>query len=331
VQRRNYFTGLQQSGQWDKLLDEGEVTFAQPPFHLWLDLQRLIVAAMDALGSDFQNARMAILQELAILLQRVSKLSSLTFSDGTRFADPATQSWIEETVLPVLGGEAGGMGPGLVAGDGELAGQFDEAKKILSKGDLAGAVAYLQNGALPDTSRKARFRRRLYVATLCMRGNQPKLARPLLEDLSEEIEKFALAEWEPPLALEVWTNLKQCYESLVAAAPPAGKQLLQENAEHVFEKMCRVNVSYALATTGTKPKTKRPALPKVAKPKATPAEEPEAESAENVEGKDEREEEAANDQSGPTDEKAGAEPVATPDGKDKRGLTPAAANKKIKA
>lgn len=264
--RREYFTKLQQGRQWDKLLDEGEATFPEKPFYFWLDMQRLIVAAMDALGSDFQHARMAILQELAILLQRVPKLPSLTFSDGTRFADPATQSWIEETVLPVLGsGEGAGIGPAGPALDNDLAALFAEAKKFLAKGDLAAAIAYLQDGATLDVSGKNRFLRRLHMSTICMRGGQAKMARPLLEDLSEEIDKIALAAWEPALALEVWKNLYECYGLLTASALPAAKVALQEHADRVFEKMCRLDLSYALAAAGTKPKTKRPVPPKPAK------------------------------------------------------------------
>lgn len=264
--RREYFIKLQQSGEWDKLLDEGEADFMQPHIYFWLDLQRLIVAALDALGSDFQHARMAILQELAILLQRVPKLPNLTFSDGSPLADPATQSWIEETVLPVHGsGEGAGVGLAGPPLDSDLAALFAEAKKILAKGDLAAAIAYLQDGATLDISGKNRFRRRLHIATICLRGGQPKMARPLLEDLSEEIEKFAITVWEPALALEVWKNLYDCYSSLSASAPPAGKAGLQEHADRAFEKMCRLDLSYALAATGTKPKTKRPAPPKPTK------------------------------------------------------------------
>jgi type VI secretion system protein VasJ len=271
--RREYFSKLQTGSQWDKLLDDGEATFPEKPFYFWLDLQRLIVAAMDALGSDFQHARLAILQELAILLQRVPKLPSLTFSDGTRFADAATQSWIDETVMPVLGGDGAGVGPAGPPLDSDLAALFAEAKKILAKGDLAAAIAYLQDGATLDTSGKNRFRRRLLMATICLRGGQPKMARPLLEDLSEELEKFAITVWEPALALEVWKNLYECYGSLTAGAPPAGKAGLQEHADRVFEKMCRLDLSYALAATGTKPKTKLPAPPQPTKRTADEMEE----------------------------------------------------------
>lgn len=258
LQRRNYLTGLRDAGDWTKLLDECEASFGEPKFHFWLDVQRLTVAALDAQGSEFATVRTAILSELAILLQRVPKLSTMTFSDGTRFADPATNDWIEETVMPVLG-SSGSSSSGLSTrfGDGEIDNQFAEAKKILDGGDLASAIALLQGGANNDNSRKAMFRRKLAMATLCMRGNQPAIARPMLENLSEEIEKFSIDGWEPALTLEVWTNLHKCYEFLAPGSAP-NKQAMQQCADRVFEKICRLDVGYALASTGAKPKAKRP-------------------------------------------------------------------------
>jgi hypothetical protein len=67
--------------------------------------------------------------------------------------------------------------------------------------------------------------------------------------------------------------LYECYGSLTAGAPPAGKAGLQEHADRVFEKMCRLDLSYALAATGTKPKTKLPAPPQPTKRTADEMEE----------------------------------------------------------
>lgn len=275
LQRRNFLTGLRDAGDWNKLLDECEVSFGQPGFHLWLDMQRLTVAALDALGAEFQAVRTALLTELAILLQRLPKLSSLTFSDGTRFADPATTDWIEESVMPILGsGEPSGGGGINVSrfGDEELEAQYKEAKRILNAGDFAGAITLLQAGANRDYSRKTAFRRKLALGVLCIQGNQASVARPLLESLDEEIGKFSIDDWEPALALEVWTTLHKCYESLAGGAPNPGKQAIQQMADKVFEKICRIDVGIALASTGVKPKTKSTApTTKAEAPAASPA------------------------------------------------------------
>jgi len=198
-------------------------------------------------------------QELSLLLRRLPKLSSLMFSDGTKFADPATEAWIEETVLPALGA-AGPAEPAVPVPQDEtlLAEGFDEAKRVLAKGDLAGAIAVLKEGASQDPSGKVGFRRRLFMAALCLRGNQPAMARPILEGLQGEIDRYALETWEPSLALEVWQNLHKCYESLATGPPGPAKQAYVEASQRVFEKICRVDVRHALAMTGVIAKRKPP-------------------------------------------------------------------------
>jgi type VI secretion system protein VasJ len=251
--RRTYFAGLKQNGQWDKLLEEGETTFATSPFHFWLDLQQFVVSALEGLGVEYGPARMAVLGDLAILHRRFPKLSSLVFADGTPFASPATKSWLEEVVVPVLG--AGGTAPASPSpGDTRLAVAFQEAQRLVDGGDLVTAVASLQALALPPRSRRAQFERRLDIALLCVRGNQVAMARPVLEELNEEIDRCGLGEWDPPLALDTWKALERCYQSLAATVPAGGKQALTEHAGRIFEKICRLDVNYALAMAGAKPK-----------------------------------------------------------------------------
>ncbi len=258
--RRTYLEGLKPQGQWEKLLEEGEGTFAENPFHFWLDLQHLVVSALDGLGFEYGAAKTAVLQDVGILLQRLPKLSSLTFSDGTPFASPAARAWIDEAVLPALGG--GGPAPSAApsGSDTRLAAAFEEAKVLVDRGDLVTAVTNLQALALPPRSRRAAFERRLDIALLCIRGNQIPMASPILEELNEEIERGGLAEWDPPLILETWKTLGRCYHTLAAAAPAAGKQVLLDQAAKVFEKICRLDVNTALAMAGAKPK----AVPKPA-------------------------------------------------------------------
>ncbi len=271
-QRRNFLSGLCTGGEWTRLLEECEVGFGQPGFHLWFDLQRLTVMALDGLGESFRSVRSAMVLELALLLQRLPNIASLTFTDGTPFAAPATADWIAESVIPALGGSAPTPSTpflGSAAPDDELTARIAESKRILDGGDLAGAVALLQSG--PVNSRKAAFQRKLAMAALCLRGNQPAIARPLLEELEEEIRKHSIDEWEPALGLEVWTSLHKCYALLTAGPPSPGKQALQQQAEKVFERICRLDVGFALAAAGARSKPTRPEAPPPKPAEAQPA------------------------------------------------------------
>jgi type VI secretion system protein VasJ len=281
-QRRAYLTGLHESGQWEKLLEESESSFLQSPFHFWLDQQRLTVSAMDAL-QGFERARKGILLELAMLIRRIPRLPNLLFADGTQFASPATHEWIQDVVLPELGLAESKSGVVRTSDDDrELAEKFDEAKRILAAGDLAGALSLLNNASSKDASSKSGFRRRLHMAGLCMRANQSGLARPILEELDQEIEKSSLDQWEPALALEVWRDLHRCYESLTSGPQGVAKQSFRENADRVFSKICRVDVAQALALTGVLPAGRRTA--EVLRKKSADTAERKKESASGAEG-----------------------------------------------
>ncbi len=258
AQRRNFLSGLRENKNWNTLLEECEMSLGQPGFHLWLDMQRLTVDALDGLGAEFSAVRTAVMSELALLVQRVPKLQSLSFTDGTRFADPTTSAWIDETVLSAAG-SPGPTSPTSAATplDGKFDAQLAGAKQVFDTGDLAGAIALLASPHA-DSSRKSLFRRKLSMAMFCMRGGQPAIARPLLEELEQDIERFSIHEWEPSLALEVWTTLNRCYETLAAGPVTPAKQAIQLRGERVFERICRLDIAYALASAGVKPAVKRP-------------------------------------------------------------------------
>jgi type VI secretion system protein VasJ len=251
---RSAIASLRENKNWAVLLDACEGNLNRIGFHVWLDMQRFTVEALDGLGPEFLPARTAVIEELSWLLQRVPKLPTLTFSDGTRFADPATAAWIDETV-------AGSQSPAesrvqsAAATDVEIEALLEKARQIFAAGDLAGAVALLSSPQ-GDSSRKSLFRRKLTMANFCMRGGQPAIARPLLEELEQDIDRFSIHEWEPQLALEAWTALNRCYETLAAGPATPAKLAFQQQGEKVFERICRLDITFALATTGIKPVAK---------------------------------------------------------------------------
>ena len=254
-QRRTFLNNLLKQGDYERLLEEGESSFQSGAFHLWLDLQRLVASALEALGKPYAVAHEAVAADTALLVNRLPGLTSLTFADGTPFADPLTVDWIETQVQPMLGGEGDSSGGGASA-DGQMAAaqQYEEARKTLGSGDLAAALEIMRDGAAQDTSQKETFHRQLYVATLCLKGGQPAIAQPLLDDLDAAIERHAIDAWDPPLALEVWTHRCQCYDALAQQASKADKEGLFKKADQAFEKICRVDATRAVSIAGRRPR-----------------------------------------------------------------------------
>lgn len=213
--------------------------FDEEPFDLWLTLQRYVVAALEALGPDHARAAEAVMVELALFLRRVPELVWLRFKDDVPFADPMTVEWIETAVLPLLGSGEPAGGDTVDA----LAEQFGEARKLLGMGDVAAAIAQMQAGAEQDRSQKDRFRRRFFLAQLCMRSGQAAAARTLLEGLDADVAHYHLDDWDPALALEVWSDLYTCYQNLASLE---GEIRYLEQAGRVLARISRVDAATAL-------------------------------------------------------------------------------------
>ena len=245
-QRKAYLDGLLGRGQFVELADEAEDTFREQPF--WLDLQRYLVTAMDALGAPFAAARDGVVEEVVGLVRRFPDLPALRFNDDTPFADIATQEWIAVRVLPAVGG--GGEAAPAASGEAGSAvdAAFAEARERLAQGDLDAAVAALHDGT--DAAGRDRFRRRFYLATLCLRGGRPAVARPILEALDAELEAHGLAGWEPALALDVWAALHGCYDALRRSGDGADEDRARR-ATAVFDKIAALDPARALSVLGT--------------------------------------------------------------------------------
>src|SRR5690606_30138406 len=81
--QREAFASMLAASQFDVLASAGEDLFPEPPFHFWLDLQRMIATALQALGPPAHAAHVAVTDATAALVRRLPTLSSLAFDDGT--------------------------------------------------------------------------------------------------------------------------------------------------------------------------------------------------------------------------------------------------------
>lgn len=182
-----------------------------------------------------------------MLLARFPGLAGLAFADGTPFADAATTSWMELQVEPLLSSEPAPSKKAAVvdSSSGEqLAAQYEEARSMVAKNNLSGALEIMEQGGADDSDRD-RFRRRLHVASLCVTGGKPAVARPILESLDQQVREHRLDTWESSLALEVWTLLYRCYGSL-AGSGDAKANPFQAKADDIFDRICGLDPQFAL-------------------------------------------------------------------------------------
>jgi type VI secretion system protein VasJ len=235
----------QGSGAWSDLLTACEEIFYEVPNHFWLDVQRFADQALGGLGPDHAATRRLLRHEVARLLERLPGIEDLAFSDGTAFADPATRDWLEREIRTLSAG-GGASAPAPAEEDDALAQLLSDAEALAGGGDLAGAVDALAVRKSAEPTRRGKFRCQLHTARLLFTHGKPEAAKPLLEELDEQIERYGLKDWEPDRCLTVWSLMRRCYEQLSGQASPQAQVDYLARSERCFDKMCRLDVRLAL-------------------------------------------------------------------------------------
>lgn len=245
---RQQLKRLSLEGQWGDLLESAENAMGMPCGRAWLDLQRYAVKACEELGSDYEPIAMAVRSELRALLGDFSELSQWSLADDTPTSNPETQAWLQEGINPPLPPPADPEMPTAPAMEAEEPAPASEssqpdaqvlALQAAKSGRIAEAIEILTREIAQERSGRARFQRKIQLASLCLAAKHVEIAYPILEELAHEIERRKLDEWEAsdtvaqPLAL-----LFRCLEKLERNA---------EEKQRVYERLCRLDPVQALA------------------------------------------------------------------------------------
>jgi type VI secretion system protein ImpA len=250
TEKRQNLKRLASESNWSELLAEAIAAAGEPCGRGWLDVQRYIWRA--SYESSYTVITGAVIAMLQGLLKEVPAIPTWTMSDDTPTANPETQKWLEEMVIPKppepvvvevqAEPEPASYAPPSASNGAENAPPdvLDTARELMARGHLPQALQLLMRDASQQPSGRARFLRRLQMAQLCVGAGQGKVAYPVLEELVKEIDQRQLEEWEatdmiaPPLAL-----LLKCLDG-------------SENGgmrETVFARLCRIDPIAAMDVT----------------------------------------------------------------------------------
>jgi type VI secretion system protein ImpA len=233
--------------KYEELLEAAESAMALPCGRAWLDLQRFVVEACDALGSGYEAIARAIRSELKALITDIPQLLDATLMDETPVANAETRAWLvsikqgpSEPVAPPeppLRAPASSNGMGSMW-PGQPTDAYASALQALRDGQERKAFEILQQDISRKRSGRERFRRRMQLVEICATTNKPNVAQPILDDLAAAIEMHKLDEWEDPgvVASALATIMKM---STKIQADKAQQQKL-------FERICRLDPAQAL-------------------------------------------------------------------------------------
>ena len=205
---RDQLAELHQHARWPGLLALCENLLVRHCFAL--DLQRLAAAALTGLGRDYAPAGLALRAELRALLTCFPELPALRTSDGLPLADPATQRWLADEVLP-----RGASAAPTIADDPAF---WAELPARLAGPERPAALAEAQAKLDTCPSGQLRFAARLALADACERAGAVPLAALLLAGLTAELERHDLAGWDPPLAARCLAAAARCHRQRGAEA-----------------------------------------------------------------------------------------------------------------
>jgi type VI secretion system protein VasJ len=233
---------LRDGEKWLELLNAAEETTGNYLF--WLDPHRFVAMALDRMGPQFLAAREVVGREVVGFVSRFAGIESLCFSDGTPFADAATKTWLEEEGGKYGGGGGSAGSAAITAEDEEIAKRFEEAKKMVSGGKVSDGLQVAL--ALADRSADARlrFRARLAVGKMALDGSKAELARPMLEHLLADVERYSLESWEPALCATLYSYLLVATREVSRARGDSPDLVAREH--HLFDKLCRLDPASAI-------------------------------------------------------------------------------------
>ncbi len=242
---RRHLKKLLLDKKYEELLDAAENAMSLPCGRAWLDMQRFVVEACEALGTGYEAIARAIKSELKALVTDIPQLLDATLMDETPVANAETRTWL----VSLSQTPAGTPSPDGVAGKassnglgsrwpGQPSDAYVTAMQALRDGQERKAFEILQQDIGRRRSGRERFRRRMQLVELCASTNKPNVAQPILDDLAAAIENHKLDDWEDPglVASALATLMKM---SVKIQNDKAAQQKL-------FERICRLDPAQAL-------------------------------------------------------------------------------------
>ena len=248
TEKRTHIKKMAMEGNWAEVLEGAESAMSLPCGRGWLDLQRYVVRACESLGSDYEPVAAGVRSELKALLADYPDLLNATMMDDTPAANTETQAWLKEAVLPppAPAAEPEIAAPVVVASpesakpNGPDPNQVIElAMKAARAGRVQEAIGMLTRELGKERSGRGRFQRQIQLANVFLATKHEAIAYPILVELSEEIDRRKLEEWEDPsVVAQPLALLYRCAEKL-------GRDDAEK--EKIYQKLCRLDPAQALS------------------------------------------------------------------------------------
>jgi hypothetical protein len=119
-------------------------------------------------------------------------------------------------------------------------GSWHEAEMLIRSGQVDKGLAQMTQLSAKETCGRNRFQRKLLLAEVCLGSKRDRLARSILEELAEQIDKYQLESWESSeLIASVWIRLYTLCKQGTDSSD-------RDRAGKLYERLCRLDPWQAL-------------------------------------------------------------------------------------
>ncbi len=130
--------------------------------------------------------------------------------------------------------------PDMAGPAGAASGSWNEAEMLIRSGQIDKGLAQMIQLSAKETCGRNRFQRKLLLAEVCLASKRERLARSILEELAEQIDKHQLELWESSeIVASVWIRLHKLYNQGTDSAD-------RDRAGKLYERLCRLDPWQAL-------------------------------------------------------------------------------------
>lgn len=227
--------------KYAELIPEVEMSLSRAPY--WLDGHKIVADALEELGAV--DAVAAVKNGLKDFLKRLPNVVNLLFVDDTPYANDATRSWINMSVLVE---ESSGSNLGLPLSDTEEGENWEETYRqaclLMKEKKQREALFLFQDGCARSLSVREQSLWRYYQARFCFEHQKLDFAIPLLENLDQQLLDQGVENWEPGVSTKVIELLLRCYQAL------GDKDVPKERVERLHARLCQYDLSLAFDLSG---------------------------------------------------------------------------------
>lgn len=128
-----------------------------------------------------------------------------------------------------------------LSGSSTSGASWQDAEALIRSGQVDLGLSQMVQLSAKETCGRNRFQRKLLLAEVCLYSKRERLARSILEELAEQIDKLQLESWESSeLIAGVWIRLYKMYKQSDDSSD-------RDRGAKLYERLCRLDPWQALS------------------------------------------------------------------------------------